>query len=797
MKHARRFTATRVHVLSWLATLIVWSSCAVGAPRPDASLAGKFDSVVVKPLLPEAASNDEQALLARAKAAEVTTLEGGYRQVDLVVARVATWEGERDLQVRLFLPPVTAGEKTDKPAMRPLVAYVHGGGFIGGNPEMNLLSNRGGFHQPVRALLDEGFAVASLGYRLAREAGWPAPISDTLCGLRFLKKHGEHWGVDGSRIGICGHSAGARIAALLGMVPQDQFHNQSLPWQEETVVFAGVWLWAGSPWTAPQVDQWEEFGKPRDFSVMRLHFGEHPAWDDMARHRLRLRNNLPHLSNAMPPLHLLRGESDYGGDHSDAKRAVEIWKALGIDAELTVVRGGHNSTGPTRQTVQCFKQHLVTKPFTAPAHDPVKTASILLKQNEPAAALEVLNAAYTDKQGTAPPRGQWVILTDGQLIWLPVTNTWTEEARTVAQQAKRALAESEMKAAKTLLKRQAWFRARSAADNVQLLAGDDALMEDVLKDVRAASQHEASVFRMLAKANARVHAGKSDEALRLLATLDDARTKAAAKRLKESREDKLPSWASRGGVDVYGRWAELKLADGVSARLRWVPAGTWDLPEHLRYRNTTDEPWVSRIHVEHGFWLAETPTTVAQWQAVLADDESDLPKHPNVPQTGIDYLRIVDWLQRLSGTHEDMVARLPGEQEWLHAYTLGGRTDTEAATDLHAVHALNVNPESPGPLPVNEVLPGLGGFQGMLGGVHEWTGSPGRHTARFNDPKGRFRVLAYPIARGGAWSSMPHALSPAIRTQQRHGNRQPDLGFRFVIGGGPDAAEWLSHVERK
>ena len=85
----------------------------------------------------------------------------------------------------------------------------------------------------------------------------------------------------------------------------------------------------------------------------------------------------------------------------------------------------------------------------------------------------------------------------------------------------------------------------------------------------------------------------------------------------------------------------------------------------------------------------------------------------------------------------------------------------------------------------------------MLGGVHEWTSSPGRHTARFTDSAGRFRVLAYPIARGGAWSSMPHTLGPGIRKQHRHGNRQPDLGFRFAIGEGPGAADWLSDVERK
>ncbi len=788
----------RIVTIAFLATCCLAAPCCAQQKPVAGGVPGITKKPTVEPLVPPAVANDEAGLLAAARAARVVTLEGGYRQVDLVVARVATWEQPRDLTVRLFLPPIRNRANTSENKPWPLVAYIHGGGFIGGGPAMNLQSTGNGFHRPVRALLDEGFAVASLGYRLAREAGWPAPISDALCGLRFLEQHGGHWGVDASRVGVCGHSAGARIAALVAMVPQDAFHTQDLPWKGEPASFAAVWLWAGSAWTAPTIHEWTEFGKPRDYSVMRLHFGEHPAWDNMARHRLRLRNVLPHISNAMPPIHLLRGKSDYGGDHSDARRAVAIWEALGIEAELSIVPGGHNSTGPAEATVAFFDRHLREAPFQAPPRDPAGTAVILLDQGEPAAALEVLSASRTVNAGRTPPPGDWMILHDGTLLWLPEVAGWPEEARAPAHRACRMLAEDEGRAAAELLQRRQWFRSLEVAGNVQRLAGGDDASEALTATVRGKARHEAEVFNALARANALLHDGQADGARALLAGVDDRRAAAAAARVQANAPPEAPAWARATGIDVYGRWADVRIADGAKLRMRWVEPGAWDLPVHLRYRNSVEHPWKQRVTVEHGFWLAETPTTHAQWQALDAKNEP-MPEasHADTPQTGIDYLQIVEWLGRLSATHEGLVARLPTEEEWLHAATCGGREDTQGATDLHAVHALCVDPKDPGPLGVHTVLPGLGGFYGLLGGVHEWTASPGRHTARFNDASGRLRILAYPIARGGAWSSMPHGLGFASRAEHRHGNRQGDLGFRLAIGGGPDAAQWLSNVERK
>jgi acetyl esterase/lipase len=107
--------------------------------------------------------------------------------------------GHERQKLDLFLPgaPATA---------RPLVVWIHGGGWEQG-------SKNGG---PGRALLNQGYAVASIGYRLSQHAVYPAQIEDCKAAIRFLRANAGEYGIDPARIGVWGASAGGHLAALLG-----------------------------------------------------------------------------------------------------------------------------------------------------------------------------------------------------------------------------------------------------------------------------------------------------------------------------------------------------------------------------------------------------------------------------------------------------------------------------------------------------------------------------------------------------------------------------------------------------
>jgi acetyl esterase/lipase len=92
----------------------------------------------------------------------------------------------------------------------PLIVWIHGGGFFFGSKE--------GFPvEPVPLhLLLEGYAVASINYRLSSEAVFPAQLEDCKAAIRWLRAHADEFGIDPNRIGVWGASAGGNLAALVG-----------------------------------------------------------------------------------------------------------------------------------------------------------------------------------------------------------------------------------------------------------------------------------------------------------------------------------------------------------------------------------------------------------------------------------------------------------------------------------------------------------------------------------------------------------------------------------------------------
>jgi acetyl esterase/lipase len=121
---------------------------------------------------------------------------------DLVYANVLGDDGSpSQLHMDLWLP-------ASAPTSTPLVMWIHGGGWQAGtynNPPIAL--------QP---LLSQGFAVASVEYRLSGDAIAPAQIHDVKGAVRFLRAHAVDFNLDAGSFAAWGSSAGGNLAALLG-----------------------------------------------------------------------------------------------------------------------------------------------------------------------------------------------------------------------------------------------------------------------------------------------------------------------------------------------------------------------------------------------------------------------------------------------------------------------------------------------------------------------------------------------------------------------------------------------------
>lgn len=109
----------------------------------------------------------------------------------------------------LFLPQ-------NKTANRPLVIYIHGGAWLFGD-KSDASQSQIEAHKLVNALLKQGYAVASINYRLATEAKFPAQIEDVESAMQFLKDNSQKYGLDSQRFAVMGESAGGHLTQLLAV----------------------------------------------------------------------------------------------------------------------------------------------------------------------------------------------------------------------------------------------------------------------------------------------------------------------------------------------------------------------------------------------------------------------------------------------------------------------------------------------------------------------------------------------------------------------------------------------------
>lgn len=95
-------------------------------------------------------------------------------------------------------------------AVRPAVVWIHGGALI--------MGNRAGIDSRLKSgVLDSGYVLISIDYRLAPEAKLPAIIQDLEDAFRWVRTKGpELFRIDPDRIGVCGGSAGGYLTLVSG-----------------------------------------------------------------------------------------------------------------------------------------------------------------------------------------------------------------------------------------------------------------------------------------------------------------------------------------------------------------------------------------------------------------------------------------------------------------------------------------------------------------------------------------------------------------------------------------------------
>ena len=227
--------------------------------------------------------------------------------------------GEQRLKLDLHVPNA-------KP--RPLlILWVHGGAWRSGSKNS----------MPLGKLVEDGYAVASADYRLSTEAKFPAQIHDLKAAIRFLRGHSGQWSVPSKKIVIAGDSAGAHLAALVGVSNGNaELEGDVGGDPAESSDVQGIISFYGAANLTTILNQSTPHGLEVRVPALDLLLGGQP---DALPALARLASPVFHVDRHDPPLLLLHGDQDPQMPINQSHELCGAYKRVSAPVQFEVVNG--------------------------------------------------------------------------------------------------------------------------------------------------------------------------------------------------------------------------------------------------------------------------------------------------------------------------------------------------------------------------------------------------------------------------------------------------------------------------
>ncbi len=207
----------------------------------------------------------------------------------------------------------------------PVIVCVHGGHWDAGGKE----------RCPAITLVDDGYAVASINYRLTRTAPFPAQLEDCKAAVRWLRANSSTYRLDPDHIGVWGYSAGGHLAALLGTsggVPELEGSGDNMQYSSGVQAVCVV---AGPSDLLTMTN----LGPKRTSAIEGL-LGE-PLEEDKAK--AIVASPLHYVSKDDPPFLIVHGEGDRVVPVQQGQRLYEELRKAGVNATLKILPLGHRA----------------------------------------------------------------------------------------------------------------------------------------------------------------------------------------------------------------------------------------------------------------------------------------------------------------------------------------------------------------------------------------------------------------------------------------------------------------------
>lgn len=252
---------------------------------------------------------------------------------DIVYSQIKSSVSVRQLHMSLLIP--------HNNSLKPAIIYFPGGGFTS--------SAWTKFIQMRMALAEAGFVVAAVEYRTVPDT-FPAPVIDGKSAVRYLRQHAHEYGIDPSRIGVLGDSAGGYLAQMLALTNGDNTFVQGENLSNSSDVQAVVTMYG--------ISNLLNIGEGFSEAVQKVHrspsvteallvngsaFRDWPgASIDSDKNKAYMASPMGYIKGKKPPFLIMHGSADTLVSPLQSKQLYNSLKKEGNQADYVLVVGAEH-----------------------------------------------------------------------------------------------------------------------------------------------------------------------------------------------------------------------------------------------------------------------------------------------------------------------------------------------------------------------------------------------------------------------------------------------------------------------
>lgn len=278
-----------------------------------------------------------QAPVAQTESMKVEVTEHQIDEIGGVIySQIQSRRSNRAMRMTLLVPRTT--EK------KPAIIYFPGGGFTTTDYEK--------FIEMRFALAKAGFVVAAAEYRVVPNK-FPAILEDGKSAVRFLKAHADAYGIDASKIGVLGDSAGGYLSQMVAVTGNEKQFDKGDNLHVDSTVQAAATLYG--------ISDLRNIGAGFDEAIQKVHqspavteallvngvaFNEYPGASILSDSDKALAaSSLGYIKKNLPPFLIMHGTEDKLVSPVQSEQLYEALKQNGNRVTYVKVEGAaHGDT---------------------------------------------------------------------------------------------------------------------------------------------------------------------------------------------------------------------------------------------------------------------------------------------------------------------------------------------------------------------------------------------------------------------------------------------------------------------